>query len=225
MRILVVEDEPALADAIRRGLTAEGFDADVVEDGADGLWRAREGDYDLIILDLMLPSMNGFKVCAALRDEGDTTPILMLTAKSGEYDQAEGLDTGADDYLTKPFSFVVLLAHVRALLRRQHRTFQPQRLVVGDLELDLSARTCRRAGATVSLTQREFALLEALCSQPGMVLTKAALRDRVWGHDFSGGDNVVEVYIGYLRRKIDDPFDTPLIETVRGHGYRIVAPR
>ena len=223
MRVLVIEDEAAIADAVGRGLTAEGHDVDLVADGADGLWTAREGTYDLIVLDLLLPSMNGYKVCAALRAEGDSTPILMLTAKAGDYDVAEGLDTGADDYLSKPFSLVVLLARVRALLRREPRPRRSDVIAVGDLEVDVTARRCTRAGRQIHLTQRELALLEVLCRNREMVLTKRTLLDRVWGPDFQGGENVVEVYVGYLRRKIDDPFDTPLIETVRGHGYRISA--
>jgi DNA-binding response OmpR family regulator len=223
MRVLLIEDEATIADAVGRGLTAEGHDVDVVADGADGLWRAREGSYDLIVLDLLLPSMNGYKVCAALRADGDATPILMLTAKAGEYDEAEGLDTGADDYLTKPFSLVVLLARVRALLRREPRPLRTDMIEVADLAVDVAARRCTRAGRQIPLTQRELALLEVLCRNREVVLTKRTLLDRVWGPDFQGGENVVEVYIGYLRRKVDDPFDPPLIETVRGHGYRISA--
>jgi len=219
MRILVVEDEVNAAAALEAGLSAEGFDVDVAHDGATGLWLAREHDYALIVLDLMLPKRNGYLVCRELREEGDNTPILMLTAKDGEYDQAEGLDTGADDYLTKPFSFVVLTAHIRALLRRADNTRTRDVLAVGDLELDRDTRRCRRGDHETELTHREFALLEALAVNPGHVCSKDYLRDQVWGPDFDGGNNVVEVYVGYLRRKIGD--GRARIDTVHGHGYRL----
>ncbi len=222
MRILVIEDERNVASALQAGLTAEGFTVDVAADGDTGYWMASEHDYVLIVLDLMLPGRNGYQLCRDLRADGDKTPILMLTAKTGDYDQAEGLDTGADDYLTKPFSFVVLLAHVRALLRR---TIDGPRsaevIVVGDLEIDRSARRCRRGGTEADLTPREFALLEVLAHNPGHVCTKDYLLDQVWGPEFEGGTNVVEVYVGYLRRKIDDGQLQPRIETVHGHGYRL----
>ena len=219
-RILVVEDEAALADGVARGLRAEGFEVEVAYDGLTGLDKARGTDIDLVILDIMLPGLNGYRVCRTLRAEGVGTPILMLTAKSGEYDEAEALDTGADDFLSKPFSFVVLVARVRALLRRSVDG-KAQPLVIGDLMLDPLARTCSRAGQQVSLTTREYELPEALMRKPGQVVAKSELLDRVWGTDFEGDPNVVEVYVGYLRRKIDRPFGRNDIETVRGVGYRI----
>lgn len=219
-RVLIVEDEVALADGVARGLTAEGFDVEVANDGVAGLERARSEDVDVIVLDIMLPGMNGYRVCRALREEGVGTPILMLTAKQGEYDEAEALDTGADDFLSKPFSFVVLVARIRALLRRS-ADGRAQPLVIGDLQLDPLARRCRRGDTEVSLTTREYELLEALMRKPGQVVAKQDLLERVWGADFEGDPNVVEVYVGYLRRKIDRPFDRNDIETVRGVGYRI----
>ena len=220
MRILIVEDEVRLARAIERRLVAESFDVDVCHDGADGLWRAVEGSYDVVVLDIMLPSMNGYKVCSEMRARDVWTPILMLTAKDGEQDEAEGLETGADDYLIKPFSFVILIARLRALARRGG-TVRPPTLTVGDLELDTSSQICRRAGDQISLTPRERALLEVLMRNTGDVLAKATLVDHVWGMDFDGDINVVEVYVGYLRKKIDQPYPTPLIHTVRGLGYRL----
>lgn len=222
MRILIVEDEVNLATAIAQGLRAEGYDVEAVHDGEEGLWRAREGQFDAIVLDIMLPGMNGYKICRALRDEDVWTPVLMLTAKDGEYDEAEGLDTGADDYLTKPFSFVVLLARLRALIRRG-TTVRPAVLTVGDLQVDPATKQCRRGATDIHLTPREFALLEALTAQPELVLTKQELIDRVWGLDFYGPSNVLDVYVGYLRKKIDRPFGTDSIQTVRGVGYRVVA--
>lgn len=219
-RVLLIEDEEALAEAVARGLRNEGFEVEVVHDGLRGLERARSEDIDAIVLDIMLPGMNGYKVCRALREEGVGTPILMLTAKQGEYDEAEALDTGADDFLSKPFSFVVLVARLRALLRRS-ADGRAQPIVIGDLVLDPLARTCRRGDTEISLTTREYELLEALMRKPGQVVPKQDLLERVWGEDFEGDPNVVEVYIGYLRRKIDRPFDRHDIETVRGVGYRI----
>ncbi len=221
MRVLVVEDEMNLADAVADGLRAEGYDVDVSYDGDDGLWRAREGQFDAILLDIMLPGMNGYRVCDTLRKEGISTPILMLTAKDGEYDEAEGLDTGADDYLTKPFSLVVLLARIRALIRRGN-TVRPEKLIVGDLELDPATRECTRGSESIQLTRREFALLEALVARPNEVVAKQELIDRVWGLDYFGPANIVEVYVGYLRKKIDRPFGANSIQTVRGVGYRVM---
>ena len=221
MRVLLVEDEVPLAEAISRGLTAEGFDVDVVNDGLDGLWRAREGGYGVIVLDILLPGMNGFKVCETLRGEGVWTPILMLTAKDGEWDEAEALDTGADDFLSKPFSFVVLAARLRALSRRTQQP-RPATLISGTLALDPATRTCTRGDTPIDLTAREFALLEALLRRDGDIAPKPALLDEVWGHEFAGDPNIVEVYVGYLRRKIDDPFDLKTLLTVRGAGYRLV---
>ncbi len=222
MRLLVVEDEVDLAPAIAQGLRGEGYDVEVAHDGEEGLWRAREGQFDAIVLDIMLPGMNGYKVCRTLREEAIWTPILMLTAKAGEFDEAEGLDTGADDYLTKPFSFVVLLARLRALVRRG-AAVRSALLTVGDLRLDLSTKECRRGTTDIDLTPREFAVLEALAAQPGRVLSKQELIDKVWGLDYFGNPNIVEVYVGYLRKKVDRPFGADSIKTVRGVGYRLVA--
>ena len=222
MRVLVVEDEVNLATAVAQGLTAEGYDVEVSHDGNDGLWRAREGQFDAIVLDIMLPKMNGYRICKVLREEEVWTPVLMLTAKDGEYDEAEGLDTGADDYVTKPFSFVVLLARLRALIRRG-TTVRPAVQSVGDLQVDPATRECRRGSTEIHLTPREFALLEALTAHPDLVLAKQELIDRVWGLDFLGASNVLDVYVGYLRKKVDRPFGTNTIETVRGVGYRVVA--
>lgn len=220
MRVLVVEDEVPLAEAITDGLRAEGFDVDAVHDGIDGLWRAREGSYDAIVLDVLLPGMNGYRVCKTLREEEVWTPILILTAKDGEYDEAEALDTGADDFLSKPFSFVVLLARLRALFRRGAPP-RPAVLEVGPLRLDPGSRKVMHGDRDVQLTAREFALLEYLMRRDGNVASKAEILDHVWGMDFAGDPNVVEVYIGYLRRKLDEPSTTRLIKTVRGAGYRL----
>ncbi len=222
VRVLVVEDEVALADAGVRGLEAEGIEATAVHDGLEGLELARTGGADLVVLDIMLPGMNGYKVCRTLRDEEVWTPILMLTAKDGEYDEAEALDTGADDFLSKPFSFVVLVARLRALARRRSdANLQP--LEFDDLVLEPVSRTVRRGETAIPLSPREFALLEALMRHVGEVVAKTDLLDRVWGEDFEGDPNVVEVYIGYLRRKIDRPFGRNDLETVRGEGYRFGA--
>lgn len=220
MRILAVEDERRLAAALRRGLEAEGFAVDVALDGEQGLWLARENPYDAIILDILLPKLSGYKVCATLRAEGDWTPILMLSAKTGEWDEAEALDTGADDFLAKPFSYVVLLARLRALLRRGARE-RPHVLVAGDLVLDPASHRCRRGDVPIQLSPREFALLEFLMRHADQVTSKADIIDHVWDFDFEGDDNIVEVYVRYLRRKIDLPFDRSTIETVRGVGYRL----
>jgi DNA-binding response OmpR family regulator len=218
MRVLVVEDEVGLATAIADGLTAEGFDVDAVHDGNDGLWRAREGSYDAIVLDVLLPGMNGYRVCKTLREEGIWTPILILTAKDGEWDEAEALDTGADDFLSKPFSFVVLLARLRALFRRGAPP-RPSVLEFGPLRVDPGSRTVTHGDTQVGLTAREFSLLEYLVRRDGTVASKPEILDHVWGMDFAGDPNVVEVYVGYLRRKLDQPFETNLICTVRGAGY------
>jgi len=219
MKLLLVEDDAKLAAALRRGLTAEGFTVEVAPDGVEGLWRAREGSYDLILLDIMLPGRNGYRVCADLRRDGSTTPILMLTAKDGDLDEAEGLDTGADDYLRKPFSFAVLVARVHALLRRAALGERPP-LAVGDLTLDTRARRVRCGGADVSMTSREFDLLAFLVRRAGQVVTKREILAGVWDDEFTGDPNVVEVYVARLRRKLDSTGDG-LIETVRGAGYRI----
>jgi DNA-binding response OmpR family regulator len=221
VRVLVVEDEVVLADTIARGLTAEGFTVEVTHDGADGLWRAREHPYAAIVLDLLLPVMNGFEVCRALRADGVWTPILVLTAKTGEWDEAEALDTGADDFLSKPFSFVVLVARLRALVRRGS---SPRTAVLsaGTLVLDPFTHSCHRRGAEVHLTPREFSVLAALLRRDGGVASKQEILDEVWGHEFGGDPNIVEVYVRYLRRKIDLPFGLDTIETVRHIGYRMV---
>ena len=220
MRILVVEDEQRLATAIKHGLEAEGFVVDAVHDGLDGLWRAREGRYAAVVLDILLPGMNGYKICRTLRAEDNWVPILMLTAKDGEYDEAEGLDLGADDYLRKPFSLVVLAARLRNLMRRGQA--QPSLVLeVGDLSLDPGTRRCLRGDAGIELTPRELAVLHALMSRAPEVVPKQELLHEVWGFDFDGAPNIVEVYIGYLRRKIDRPFGTRSIRTVRGVGYQV----
>jgi DNA-binding response OmpR family regulator len=223
VRILVVDDEERLAASIARGLEADGFDVDVVHDGTDGLWRAREGRYAAIVLDIMLPGMNGYEVCRTLRQEDNWTPILMLTAKDGEYDEAEGLELGADDYLRKPFSHVVLTARLRALARRT--TTAPAMVhEVGDLRLDPSTRRCTRGEVIIELTPREHAVLETLMRRHPDVVSKQALIDDVWGIDFDGDPNIVEVYVGYLRRKVDKPFGVSTLRTVRGVGYQITEP-
>jgi two-component system OmpR family response regulator len=220
VRLLLVEDEDRLAAAIASGLAAEGFTVESVPNGVEGLGRAIERQYDVIVLDILLPDMNGYEICAALRERGIWVPILMLTAKDGEYDEAEALDTGADDFLSKPFSYVVLVARLRALLRRRSVP-RPAALWVDDLELDPATRTCRRGGHDIALTPREFALLEALMRCRGEVVSKQRILDEVWGLDFQGAPNVVEVYVGYLRRKIDTPFGRSSLETLRGVGYRL----
>jgi two-component system, OmpR family, response regulator len=220
VRVLVVEDERRLAAALRRGLNSEGFAVDVALDGPQGLWMAREHPYDAVVLDIMLPGINGYKICGTLREEGRWMPILMLTAKDGEYDEAEALDTGADDFLSKPFSFVVLVARLRALVRRGVRP-RPSVLVAGDLCLDPAARSCSRDGVDIALTPREFSLLEYLLRRAGEVVRKTQILEHVWDYDFDGDPNIVEVYVGYLRRKIDVPFCRHALETVRGAGYRL----
>ena len=222
MRILVVEDEVALAASIRRGLEADGFDVDVVHDGADGLWRAREGVYAAIVLDIMLPGMNGYEVCRTLRAEEIWTPILLLTAKGGEYDEAEGFELGADDYLRKPFSPVVLSARLRALARRGAAS-PALVLRAGELTFDPATRRCCRGDTEIALTPREQAVLAALLRRSPEVVAKQDLLDEVWGIDFEGDPNIVEVYVGYLRRKVDRPFGTDSVRTVRGIGYQVVA--
>ncbi|WP_172383847.1 response regulator transcription factor [Streptomyces sp. MNP-20] len=224
MRLLIVEDEKRLALSLAKGLTAEGYAVDVVHDGVDGLHRATEGTYDLVILDIMLPGMNGYRVCSTLRAAGNDVPILMLTAKDGEYDEAEGLDTGADDYLTKPFSYVVLVARVKALLRRRAAAPSPVHRI-GELRIDTAARRVVREGDTggteVALTAKEFAVLEQLLLRAGQVVSKAEILEHVWDFAYEGDPNIVEVYVSTLRRKLG----APLIKTVRGAGYRLEAPR
>jgi DNA-binding response OmpR family regulator len=222
MRVLVVDDEKRLAASLRRGLEAEGFAVDVALTGDDGMSLATQHPYDAIILDIMLPGLNGYQICARLREAGNWTPILMLTAKDGEWDEAEALDTGADDYLIKPFSYVVLLAHLRALLRRGARD-RPAELVAGDLILDPAARTCRRGETDIALTSRETAVLEFLMRRAGEVVSKTDIVEHVWDMHFDGDLNVVEVHVSAIRRKIDTSFGRHAIETVRGAGYRLAA--
>ena len=219
VRVLVVEDERRLAAAVKRGLEASGFAVDLAYDGVSGLHMAREGGYDGVVLDIMLPGLSGYKVCEQLRAEENWVPVLILSAKDGEYDQADGLDLGADDYLTKPFSYVVLAARLRALLRRG-TVPRPAVLRAGDLSLDPASREVRRGSAGVELTSREFSLLEYLMRRSGSVVSKAELLAHVWDDPDEIADlNVVEVYVGYLRRKIDTPFGRKSVQTVRGAGY------
>ncbi len=220
MRVLVVEDEKGLAAGLKKGLEADGFAVDVALNGTDGLWIAREQKYDAIVLDIMLPGINGFRICSALREEGNWTPILMLTAKDGELDETEALDSGADDYLTKPFSYPVLVARLRALIRRGTPE-RPAVLSAGDLKLDPAARHCWRGEKRIDLTSREFSLLECLLRRKGDVIPKREILDHVWDYDFEGDPNIVEVYVGHLRDKIDRNFGRAAIETVRGFGYRL----
>ncbi|NQX28275.1 response regulator transcription factor [Microbacteriaceae bacterium VKM Ac-2854] len=222
MRILVVDDEINLLRAVEAGLEAEGFAVDTATNGVDGLWLARENEYAVIVLDIMLPGMSGYRICAELRRAENWTPVIMLTAKDGELDQVEALDTGADDYLTKPFSFPILLARLRALIRRGG-TERPTVLTVGDLRLDPAAKRVSRGGAAIELTTREFSVLEFLLSRAGTVVSKSEVLGAVWDFDFEGDPNIVEVYIRHLRNKIDRPFGRASIETLRGSGYRLVA--
>ncbi|MFE3120201.1 response regulator transcription factor [Streptomyces niveus] len=219
MRLLIVEDEKRLAVSLARGLRAEGFAVDVVHDGLEGLHLAGEGAYDLIVLDIMLPGMNGYRVCAALRAAGNDVPILMLTAKDGEYDEAEGLDTGADDYLTKPFSYVVLVARVKALLRRRGSAGASPVLRIGTLTVDTAARRVHREETEVTLTAKEFAVLEQLAVRAGQIVGKPEILEHVWDFAYDGDPNIIEVYISALRRKLG----ATTIQTVRGAGYRLVA--
>ena len=221
MKLLVIEDDVKIATAVKRGLEAEGFTVEVVFDGSEGLWLATEGRYDLIILDIMLPGRNGYQICADLRAAGNWTPILMLTAKDGDLDEAEALDTGADDYLTKPFSFPVLVARVRSVLRRVGGRGAPTPAQAGDLRIDPAARRVWRGDTEVTLTARQFDVLEFLVRRAGQVMSKREILDGVWQYDFAGDPNIVEVYIGRLRSLIDEPFGRQAIETVRGAGYRL----
>lgn len=216
MRVLVVEDEVRQAAALKRGLEAEGFAVDVASTGTDGLWLATEQPYDVIVLDVMLPGLNGYKVCAELRAKQIWTPVLMLTAKDGELDEAEALDTGADDFLSKPFSYVVLVAHLRALMRRG-ATSRPKVLRAGDMAIDVTTRTCTVREQPVALTQREFGVLEYLMQRMGEVVPKSEIVEHVWDFAFDGDPNIVEVHVSAIRRKTG----SDSIETVRGLGYRV----
>ena len=220
MKVLLIEDDAKIATAVRRGLVAEGFSVEIASDGDDGAWLAAEGAFDLIVLDLMLPGRSGFRICADLRAAGDWTPVLVLTAKDGDLDQAEALETGADDYLTKPFSFPVLVARLRAVARRG-AVERPTVLEVGDLRLDPAARRAWRGDDELSLTAREHALLAFLMRRAGEVVSKLEILDNVWDFAFDGDPNIVEVYVRHLRRKLDEPFGRQLIQTIRGVGYRL----
>lgn len=220
VKLLLVEDDKKIATSLKRGLEADGYSVEVAFDGADGLWMATEGSYDLIVLDILLPSMNGYQVCARLREQGDWTPVLVLTAKDGDLDEAEALDTGADDYLVKPFSFPVLVARIRALLRRTTGR-SPAPVQAGDLRIDPGERRVWRGDQEVRLTARQFDVLEFLIRRAGQVLSKDEILAGVWDHDFDGDPNIVEVYVRRLRRAVDEPFDRRSIVTVRGAGYRL----
>jgi DNA-binding response OmpR family regulator len=225
MKILLVEDEARLATAVRRVLDEEGYATDWAADGADGLRRAENGEYDVILLDVMLPSFDGYEIARRLRSEGATVPILMLTARDGIQDRVRGLDSGADDYLVKPFALAELLARVRALSRRAKMgtPAEAQLLTVADLELDLRSREARRGSRRIELTAREFALLETLMRHPGQVMSRSQLLDSGWSYDSVIESNVVDIYIHYLRNKVDKGFDKKLLRTVRGMGYSIRA--
>jgi DNA-binding response OmpR family regulator len=222
MRALVVEDELRLAAGLRNGLEAEGFAVDVALTGTDGLWLARENSYDILVLDLMLPGVDGFEICATLRTEKVWTPILMLTARDADTDQIRALDTGADDYLTKPFSYAVLVARLRALVRRG-ATERPVVLVAGDLRLDPASRRVWHGELELELTARELSLLEFLIRRQGVVVSKRTILDHVWDYDFEGDPNIVEVYVRRLRNKLDRPSGRSTIATLRGFGYRLEA--
>ena len=222
MRLLVVDDDKHLVRALKRGLEAEGFAVDVAMDGVEARWFARENSYDALVLDIMLPGLNGYELCARLREEGDWTPILMLTAKVGHDNEALALDTGADDFLAKPFSYVVLLARIRALLRRGGAE-RPSVLVAGDLTLDPASHVVSRAGTRIELTPRQFSLLEFLMRRSGDVVSKAEILGHVWDFAFEGAPNIVEVYVRQLRLRIDVPFDRKSLQTVRLVGYRLDA--
>jgi DNA-binding response OmpR family regulator len=220
VRILVVEDDKHVASAVKRGLEAEGFAVDVAFDGTDGRWLATENAYDAMVLDIMLPGTNGYDLCAELRQAGNWTPILMLTAKDGERDEARALDTGADDFLAKPFSYVVLRARLRALLRRGGHE-RPSMLTTGDLVLDPATHRVWRADTIVELTPRQFSLLEFLMRRAGEVISKAEILEHVWDFAFDGDPNIVEVYVRQLRQRIDHPFGRASLQTVRLVGYRV----
>ncbi|MCG5433324.1 response regulator transcription factor [Mycobacterium sp. MYCO198283] len=220
MKVLLVEDEASLAATLCLGLRAEGFVVVHVDDGVDGLWEATEHTFDVVVLDIMLPGLNGYEVLRTMRSRDVWTPVLMLTAKDGDYDQTDAFDLGADDYLTKPAAFIVLLARLRALLRRGAPE-RPVILAAGTLTLDPARRVVHRDATPIELTPREYGVLEYLMRRKDTVVTKAELLEHVWDAHFGGPDNVVEVYVGYLRRKIDTPFGSRSIQTIRGAGYRL----
>jgi two-component system OmpR family response regulator len=220
MRVLIVEDEVKMAGLIRRGMRGEGIAADVTAKGEDALWMAEATDYDAIVLDIMLPGIDGLEVCRRLRGAGVWTPILLLTARDSVRDRVAGLDGGADDYLTKPFSFAELLARLRALVRRG-AIERPVELRVGDLLLDPATKRVTRGKTEIALSAKEFALLETFMRRPGEVLSRYSLLEQAWDYDYENRSNVVDSYVRFLRRKIDQPFGTDSIETVRGSGYRL----
>jgi DNA-binding response OmpR family regulator len=220
VRILVVDDDKHLARAVKRGLEAEGFAVDVAFDGDEGEWLATENPYDVMVLDVMLPGRDGYELCSRLREAGNWAPILMLTAKNGVDDEAHALDTGADDFLAKPFAYVVLVARLRALLRRG-RDARPVVLEAGDLRLDPAAHEARRGEQRVELTPRQFSLLEFFMRRPGEVLSKRTILEHVWDFAYDGDPNIVEVYVRQLRTRIDEPFGRAALQTVRGAGYRL----
>jgi two-component system, OmpR family, response regulator len=223
VRVLLVEDEVKMAGLVKRGLEREGYAVDVAVDGDEALWAAREQDYDAIVLDAMIPGPDGFAVCRTLRTEGRWAPVIMLTARDGVGDRVQGLDAGADDYLTKPFAFSELFARLRSLTRRGVRE-RPVTLTVGDLSLDPVTHTVRRGETDVVLSTKEFSLLEFFMLHPGEVLRRQTILEHVWDFAYDGVSNVVDVYVRYLREKIDRPFGIETIETVRGVGYRLSAP-
>lgn len=222
MRVLVVDDEADLSESLRRGLTNEGFVVDVANDGVTGAWLAQENPYDVIVLDLMLPGKNGYTILKEIRAAKNWTPVLMLTAKDGEYDEADAFDLGADDYLTKPFSFMVLVARLRALIRRGAPE-RPVNITVGSLELDPSRHKVTRGDTVIELTAKEYVILQYLMQNADTVVSKLQIMDNAWDAAFEGSENIVEVYVGYLRKKIDVPFGLNTLQTVRGMGYRLVA--
>jgi two-component system OmpR family response regulator len=224
MRILVVEDELKMARAMTRGLQNEGYTVKAVGSGDDALFWSTEEDYDVIVLDVMLPGVDGYAVCRSLREREVWTPVLMLTARSAVEDRIAGLDAGADDYLTKPFAFGELLARIRALLRRGP-TERPSAIEVGDIVIDPAAHTVTRGGVPIDLSPREFSLLEFLARHPGEVLTRSQILDHVWHYDYDGVSNVVDVYVSYLRKKLEKPFHSRVIRAVRGVGYVMEPPR
>jgi two-component system OmpR family response regulator len=220
MRVLIVEDEQRMASLVRRGLLEEGYSADVTASGEDALWMAEAHEYDVIVLDVMLPGWSGYETCRHLRDAGVWTPVLMLTARDAVEDRVAGLDSGADDYVTKPFSLAELLARLRALVRRGGGE-RPTELVVGDLRLDPAARRVWRATTEVALSPKEFALLETFMRRPGQVLSRLQLLEHAWDFAYESRSNIVDVYVRYLREKLDRPFGRDSFETVRGAGYRL----
>jgi DNA-binding response OmpR family regulator len=224
MRILVVEDERSLATLLKRGLQEQGYAADIAHDGEEGLALVKSTPYDLIVLDVMLPKLNGYELCGSLRAQGKHVPVLMLTARDSVDDRVRGLDGGADDYLVKPFAFRELLARARALLRRDSQAGVGPVLRVGDLEVDSSTRTVRRAGRVIDLTTKEYAILEYFMRNPNRVLTRTQIAEHVWDYGFVALSNVIDVYVGYLRRKLGDSREPRLLRTVRGAGYQLRVP-